>query len=90
MGVPEALAGDEGIVGGGENPGLAEGRYEMAQRRRIENEVVIEHPSGGVGRGGEDDLLPLFVAAGAAGEDVGARIFSDQVGLGRVSAFRFG
>ena len=39
---------------------------------------------------GEDHLLPLFVAAGAAGEDVGARIFSDHVGLGRVSAFRFG
>ena len=39
---------------------------------------------------GEDHLLPLFVAAGAAGEDLGARIFSDHIGLGRVSAFRFG
>ncbi len=38
----------------------------------------------------EEHLLPLFLAAGAAGTDVGARVFSDYVGMGRVSAFRFG
>ncbi len=38
----------------------------------------------------EEHLLPLMVAAGAAGEDSGQRIFSDHVMNVAVSAFQFG
>jgi len=38
----------------------------------------------------EEHLLPLMVVAGAAGQDVGARVFSDEVMGVVVSAFRFG
>ena len=38
----------------------------------------------------EDHLLPLMVAAGAAGDDVGRHIFRDRVIGWTVSAFRFG
>ncbi len=39
---------------------------------------------------GEEHLIPLMVAAGAAGEDQGVHIFRDQVIGWTVSAFRFG
>jgi aromatic ring-opening dioxygenase catalytic subunit (LigB family) len=38
----------------------------------------------------EEHLLPLMVAAGAAGDDVGHRMFSDRVMGVTVSAYRFG
>ena len=38
----------------------------------------------------EEHLLPLMVAAGAAGDDAGRRIFSDHVMNVAVSAFQFG
>ncbi|MGH7146217.1 MAG: DODA-type extradiol aromatic ring-opening family dioxygenase [Planctomycetota bacterium] len=38
----------------------------------------------------EEHLLPLMVAAGAAGAEVGRKIFSDRVMGATVSAFRFG
>jgi len=38
----------------------------------------------------EEHLVPLFVAAGAAGEDPGRRIFSDSVLGTTVSAYEFG
>lgn len=38
----------------------------------------------------EEHLLPLMVAAGAAGSDRGKRVFRDDVMGTRVSAFRFG
>ncbi len=38
----------------------------------------------------EEHLLPLLVAAGAAGEDAGQRVFSDVALEVRLSAFRFG
>jgi aromatic ring-opening dioxygenase catalytic subunit (LigB family) len=38
----------------------------------------------------EEHLLPLMLAAGAAGEDAGQRIFSDRVMETTLSAFRFG
>ena len=38
----------------------------------------------------EEHLLPLMVAAGAAGGDSGRRIFSDHVMNVAVSAFQFG
>ena len=38
----------------------------------------------------EEHLLPLMVAAGAAGNDVGSRIFTDRVMGATVSAYQFG
>ncbi|MCU1298013.1 MAG: dioxygenase [Acidobacteriaceae bacterium] len=38
----------------------------------------------------EEHLIPLMVAAGAAGEDVGRKIFSDRVMGATVSAYQFG
>ncbi len=38
----------------------------------------------------EEHLLPLMVAAGAAGSDVGVKVFEDQVLGATVSGFRFG
>ncbi len=38
----------------------------------------------------EEHLLPLMVASGAAGEDMGRRIFTDRVMGVTVSAYRFG
>ncbi|MDT0500779.1 class III extradiol ring-cleavage dioxygenase [Halomonas sp. PAR7] len=43
------------------------------------------HPAGG-----EEHLLPLMVAAGAAGNDRGRKIYSEQVLKTQLSAFRFG
>ncbi|MCD2514390.1 DODA-type extradiol aromatic ring-opening family dioxygenase [Comamonas endophytica] len=40
--------------------------------------------------GQEEHLMPLLVAAGAAGKDRGRRIYSQQVMKTRLSAFRFG
>lgn len=38
----------------------------------------------------EEHLIPLMVVAGAAGDDKGYRIFSDEVMNARVSAYQFG
>ena len=38
----------------------------------------------------EEHLLPLMIAAGAAGEDAGHRVFSDEVMAARISGYRFG
>jgi aromatic ring-opening dioxygenase catalytic subunit (LigB family) len=38
----------------------------------------------------EEHLLPLMVAAGAAGTDIGRRVFHDRVLGATVSAFAFG
>jgi aromatic ring-opening dioxygenase catalytic subunit (LigB family) len=38
----------------------------------------------------EEHLIPLLVAAGAAGADAGRRVFTDIVMGARVSAYRFG
>lgn len=38
----------------------------------------------------EEHLLPLLVAAGAAGEDAGRKVFSDRVLETTISGFRFG
>ena len=37
-----------------------------------------------------EHLLPLHVVAGAAGEDVGARVYQDRIGGKAISAFQFG
>jgi len=53
--------------------------------------VDWEHaPAGRASHPREEHLLPLMVAAGAAGTDIGAKIFEDQVMGATVSAFRFG
>lgn len=38
----------------------------------------------------EEHLLPLMVAAGAAGDEPGKRVFTDNVMMADISAFRFG
>ncbi|WP_036141842.1 DODA-type extradiol aromatic ring-opening family dioxygenase [Luteibacter sp. 9135] len=38
----------------------------------------------------EEHLIPLMVAAGAAGADIGARVFSDRIGTKVISCFAFG
>jgi aromatic ring-opening dioxygenase catalytic subunit (LigB family) len=38
----------------------------------------------------EEHLLPLMVAAGAAGDDAGSRVFGERVGNAVISAYRFG
>lgn len=40
--------------------------------------------------GGEEHLLPLLVAAGAAGDSEGRRVYSEEVMKTTLSAFRFG
>jgi aromatic ring-opening dioxygenase catalytic subunit (LigB family) len=46
-------------------------------------EARASHPT-------EEHLMPLMVIAGAAGADVGRRIYSDRVMETRISAYRFG
>ena len=38
----------------------------------------------------EEHLIPLLVAAGAAGSDIGRLVFSDRIMGARISAYRFG
>ncbi|UTV31000.1 DODA-type extradiol aromatic ring-opening family dioxygenase [Photobacterium atrarenae] len=40
--------------------------------------------------GAEEHLIPLMVAAGAAGKDLGHKVYSEEVLKTRLSAFRFG
>ena len=47
-------------------------------------------PSARVVHPREEHLLPLMVAAGAAGNDIGTKVFEDRVLGATVSAFRFG
>jgi len=49
-----------------------------------------EAPCGRACHPREEHLLPLMVAAGAAGDDVGRRDFRDVIGGKTISAFRFG
>jgi len=49
-----------------------------------------EAPSARVAHPEDDHLLPLLVAAGAAGQDRGRRTFSDTVYGNRISGYRFG
>lgn len=41
-------------------------------------------------QGHEEHLIPLMVAAGAAGESVGQKVYSEQVLKSQLSAYRFG
>jgi aromatic ring-opening dioxygenase catalytic subunit (LigB family) len=49
-----------------------------------------EAPAGRACHPREEHLLPLMVAAGAAGADVGVRDFQDVIGGKTISGFRFG
>ncbi|MDN3519892.1 dioxygenase, partial [Aquisalimonas lutea] len=49
-----------------------------------------EAPGGRAAHPREEHLLPLHVAAGAAGEDVGRRVFQDRVLGSMQSAYIFG
>jgi aromatic ring-opening dioxygenase catalytic subunit (LigB family) len=49
-----------------------------------------EAPAGRNAHPREEHLLPLMVAAGAAGDAPGRRVFSDVVMMARISAFQFG
>jgi aromatic ring-opening dioxygenase catalytic subunit (LigB family) len=47
-------------------------------------------PSARLAHPREDHLLPLMVAAGAAGNDVGHRIFVDEVASVAMASYMFG
>jgi aromatic ring-opening dioxygenase catalytic subunit (LigB family) len=49
-----------------------------------------EAPSGLFAHPREEHLIPLFVAAGAGGEDPGRRVFNDEPMGAAISAYRFG
>jgi aromatic ring-opening dioxygenase catalytic subunit (LigB family) len=50
-----------------------------------------EHaPSARIAHPREEHLIPLMVAAGAAGDDLGTKVFTDRSIGGTVSAFQFG
>ena len=49
-----------------------------------------EAPAGRASHPREEHLLPLMVAAGAAGADRGERVFSDIAMNARLSGYRFG
>jgi aromatic ring-opening dioxygenase catalytic subunit (LigB family) len=49
-----------------------------------------EAPGGAASHPREEHLIPLMVAAGAAGGDRGARSFGESIGGKRISGFQFG
>ena len=64
-----------------------------APRAPARNGALVEWAQAPAGRDShprEEHLLPLMVAAGAAGNDLGAKVFEDQVMGATVSGFRFG
>jgi aromatic ring-opening dioxygenase catalytic subunit (LigB family) len=61
---------------------------ERAQQLRAWGEAPhaqLCHP-----QGGEEHLIPLMVAAGAAGDSQGRKIYSERVMQTTISAFQFG
>ena len=62
-------------------PASALGRASRTGRRRRRRGNA--HPR-------EEHLLPLMMAAGAAAEEPGERVFSDVVMMARISGYRFG
>jgi aromatic ring-opening dioxygenase catalytic subunit (LigB family) len=61
-----------------------------AQARNQKLEQWQSAPHARLAHPREEHLLPLMVASGAAGEDLGHRIFTDRVMGVTVSAYRFG
>jgi aromatic ring-opening dioxygenase catalytic subunit (LigB family) len=67
---------------------------EAATAPAAERDAALTHwadaPAGRACHPREEHLLPLMVAAGAAGDDLGRRDFQDVIGGKAISAFRFG
>jgi aromatic ring-opening dioxygenase catalytic subunit (LigB family) len=61
-----------------------------AQTRNQKLEHWLTAPHARLAHPREEHLLPLMVASGAAGEDLGRRIFTDRVMGVTVSAYQFG
>lgn len=59
-------------------------------RRRAALARWADAPSGHAAHPRPEHLLPLMVAAGAAGNEPGERVFTDEVMGARISAYRFG
>jgi aromatic ring-opening dioxygenase catalytic subunit (LigB family) len=60
---------------------------------KVRNQKLIQWsqaPAARAAHPSEEHLLPLMVAAGAAGEDLGHRIFTDRAMGATVSAYQFG
>ena len=94
-----ALSDDSGLcvdaLGGA--PGVHSahfaGRGGTREERDARNNALIGWEGAPAARAShprEEHLLPLMVAAGAAGTDLGVKIFEDQVLGATVSGFRFG
>ena len=60
-------------------------RDELLQNWNKAPQAYLCHP-----RGDEEHLIPLLVAAGAAGDEPGQKIYSERVMQTTISAFRFG
>ena len=70
---------------------LTEAASDRDPRRRDEKlRRWAEAPAGRAAHPREEHLLPLMVAAGAAGSDIGHRSYTDHVMNVRVSAYQFG
>ncbi|CAN5211858.1 class III extradiol ring-cleavage dioxygenase [soil metagenome] len=80
-GAPESEAWDEWLFKACTAPAEARDRH-LAR--------WTEAPYARVAHAPEDHLIPLMVAAGAAGESAGTRIFTDGLNGRRMSAYRFG
>ena len=85
--------------GQGAGPGGASDQFDAWLRAsvalpRAEREQALAHwrraPGAALSHPREEHLLPLMVAAGAAGEDSGRVVFSDRVMGATVSAIEFG
>lgn len=82
---PAAAAFDRWLA---ETVALPEGQ----RNARLADWAAASAPAGRLSHppGQEEHLLPLHVAAGAAGDSPGARVFTDRVMEVDISAFRFG
>ena len=58
-------------------------RNERLRDWRLAPDARVAHPR-------EEHLIPLMVAAGAAGDDLGTRVFNDRILGASISGYRFG
>jgi aromatic ring-opening dioxygenase catalytic subunit (LigB family) len=64
-----------------------------APEAKLRNQKLLEWQTAPAARSAhprEEHLIPLMVVAGAAGDDLGKKTFSDRVMGATVSAFQFG
>ena len=65
----------------------------VSQDAKRRNAMLIDWqsaPSARLAHPREDHLLPLMVAAGAAGDDTGHRLFVDEVASVAMASYEFG